>query len=298
LCSNYILYAERFAKKTQDEKRFVCKRLMKELGPDRIVESIEINEIQKFIDRQVHSRSANAANKDRKNLSAMWSYGMKFHKLSDNPAVKTDGWPHDRAAQYTPSYDDVIRLIMAATRTEKVFLDCYLQTGARRAEIFRWTWHEDIDFTKKQVRLGTKKTRDGSMNYVHLPMTEELYDSLMWWWNNRPIKDTPYVFVIDDKRNPYYGQPYKYRQRFIKGLCRRAGIRPFGFHGLRRFVASLLDHRKYPLGYIQRVLRHAQPSTTDRYLKDIRADMASLDEGLKVELKIEKPDEGANKDST
>jgi integrase len=32
----------------------------------------------------------------------------------------------------------------------------------------------------------------------------------------------------------------KYRNHFMKGLCKRAGIKPFGFHALRRYVASVL----------------------------------------------------------
>ena len=33
-----------------------------------------------------------------------------------------------------------------------------------------------------------------------LPINEELFESL-WWWNNRPLKGTPYGFVFISK-NP------------------------------------------------------------------------------------------------
>jgi hypothetical protein len=59
--------------------------------------------------------------------------------------AKTDKWPEeDREPQYTPTEEEVARLLMAANRPERVFLDCYLQTGARHQEILRWVWEKDI----------------------------------------------------------------------------------------------------------------------------------------------------------
>jgi integrase len=291
LCTNYLLYTQRLTTQTQKEKLAVCKLFLQHLGADRLVENIKVHEIQTYLDQQAHKRTGGASNKDRKNLRSMWEYGIKFFDLKENPVAKTDKWPEqNREPQYTPHYEDIVRLLMAANRTERVFLDCYLQTGARHREILRWTWGEDINFKARQVRLGTKKTKDGSTRYDWLPMTDELYESLMWWWNNRPVKATPYVFVNQIKHHATYGQPYRRRRKFMKTICKRAGIQPFGFHALRRFVASLLDDRNYSLKYIQRVLRHARVSTTDRYIKNIRSDMEGLDEGLKIELVKSKDD--------
>lgn len=63
-------------------------------------------------------------------------------------------------------------MLEIATADEKVFLLAYLETGVRRSEIFRWTWADDINFVKRQARLGTRKTRDGSMKYAWMPMTD------------------------------------------------------------------------------------------------------------------------------
>ena len=56
----------------------------------------------------------------------------------------------------------------------------------------------------------------------------------------------------------------------MAGLCKRAGVKKFGFHALRRFVASVLDSKNVPLKQIQLILGHSKPTTTDRYLADIR----------------------------
>ncbi len=45
------------------------------------------------------------------------------------------------------------------------------------------------------------------------------------------------------QRGPYYAKPYTTHRRFIPGLCKRAGIKSFGFHALRRYVASILREK-------------------------------------------------------
>ncbi len=49
-------------------------------------------------------------------------------------------------------------------------------------------------------------------------------------------------------------------------LCRKAGVRPFAFHALRHFGASILDQANVPLGAIQRILGHESRTTTEIYL--------------------------------
>ena len=181
---------------------------------------------------------------------------------------------HDRKSpQYTPPTGDVLRVMAVATRQERVFLDCFLNTGARRSEIFRLTWADDINFERRQIRLGTRKTRDGSMEYAWLPMNDALYASLKWWWENQPIESSPFVFV-DDQPGAHHGQPYSARRRFLKGLCERAVVKPFGFHALRRYVASVLaDTHKVSAKSIQRILRHKNLATTERYIQTINNDL-------------------------
>lgn len=220
-----------------------------------------------YLRDQKENRSANASNKDRKNLKAMWKkariYGVQY-----NPFDETEKFSHDRVPPYTPPIEDVLRLLAVTTRPEKNFLDCYIQTGARRSEIYRLLW-TDVDFKRKTIRLGSRKTKDGSMKYRTLDLSEDLYKTLWWHWENRKFKRSPYVFV-DDQKGPHYGKPYKERRRFMAGLCKRAEVKQFGFHALRRFVASVLDSKNVPLKQIQLILGHSKPTTTDLYLSDIR----------------------------
>ncbi len=276
--NQYLDHAElHFSRATYKEKKGLVLRFLEMFGNVSVYD-VTPAMINEYLQKQAQTRTANAANRDRKNLLAMWNWGQQILDLPMNPVVKMRPYPHERRPQYTPPTEDVLKLLAAATPEERVFLQCYLQTGARRGEIFRWTWNEDINFEKREVRLGTKKTRDGSMEYQWLPMSDELYEELWSWWKRRPIKDTPYVFVSTSK-NPgrHYGKPYTERRWFMETLCKRAGVKAFGFHALRRYVASVLaDTHKVSAKTIQRILRHKSVTTTERYIQNINKDLNSI----------------------
>ena len=146
----------------------------------------------------------------------------------------------------------------------------FLFLGARRGEVFRLRW-EDVDFLAHRVRLGTHKTRNGDMRYDWVPMPETLRDALQDWQKERPFK-TEWVFsCLDDSPSPHHnpGERYRARGRFMKKMCERAGVKPFGFHALRHLHASLLYNEGAELSVVQRQLRHTNPNTTARYLRSL-----------------------------
>ncbi len=56
--------------------------------------------------------------------------------------------------------------------------------------------------------------------------------------------------------------PYQARKNLMKILCRRAGVRRFGFHALRHFGALVLERANVPIGTTQRILGHESRTTT------------------------------------
>jgi len=70
-------------------------------------------------------------------------------------------------------------------------------------------------------------------------MTAELREALLYWWKERlshKTADKERVFVCLDKTpfcEDYYGKPFKVRQNYMKRICKRAGVKPFGFHAIR-----------------------------------------------------------------
>jgi len=274
----YLEHAkQRFVDKTFKEKFALAENFLRWTG-NLPVEEVFPQVIHEYLIHQAKTRSANAANKDRKNLLAMWSWGGKILDIPLNPVTKIEKLPHDRQPQYTPSPEDLAKVLAVATREEGVFLSCYLQTAARRGEVLRWKWDEDIEFNKEEVRLGTRKTRDGSMEYEWLPMTDQLLGQLWYWYWNRPVKDSPYVFCWDQKgRFAEPGDQFTGRRRFMDSLCTRAGVKPFGFHAIRRYVASMLaDTHQISSKTVQRILRHKNLQTTERYLYNVNRDLRGV----------------------
>lgn len=298
VCSKYLDFSElHFSAKTRWEKKTTCQRLVEfctggsdENRPEKNkpLKEITVDMVGSYLEEQAKKRSANAANKDRKNLLAMFNWASKRLDTRINPAVKIDRFSHDRQAKYIPQEKDVLKLLAAATPEEKVFLDCYLNTAARRSEIYRLVWNDDINFEKRQVRLGTRKTKDGSISYEWLPMNQGLHDSLYWLFKNRKFKNSPFVFVCDH-HGKHYGKPYTTRRTFMRDLCERAGIeKTFGFHALRHYVASILaDKHKVSTKTIQRILRHKSINTTERYIHRLHSDLAETMELLNYPEKNE-----------
>lgn len=276
----YLDYAKaKYIGKTYTEKVKVCRDFLAFLGADMPVAEISPRHVNDYLLAQVGERSASCANRDRKNLLAMWNWGSRILDIGNSPVAKIERFSHSRREQYVPSEDDVLRLLAVATLKERLFLNCYLHTAARRSEIFRLTWADDINFERQEIRLTSRKTKDGSEESSWLPMTEELSRELLWLYQTRPDRNSPYVWTVEE--GPYTGQPYTFRHKFLKGLCKRAQVRSFGFHSLRRYAASVLaDKYKVSSKTIQRILRHKSVSTTEVYIKRLNQDLRAVVELL------------------
>jgi integrase len=201
--------------------------------------------------------SGNAANKDRKNLAAAWTWGAKYLGMpKDNLFVAVDRFPSDQRPRYMPPESDFWKVYAVARPKGQVFLLALLHTAARRSELLRLTW-DDIDLDSGKIRLWTRKRADGSLEYDWLPLTNRLHDALQQHYEER-ISEC--VFCRSD------GTSYKWRQHFMKILCNRAGVRHFTFHGIRHLTASMLAQEGVDIPTIQAILRHKNSMTTTRYI--------------------------------
>ncbi|MGO9373573.1 MAG: hypothetical protein ACLQBD_15890 [Syntrophobacteraceae bacterium] len=69
-------------------------------------------------------------------------------------------------------------------------------------------------------------------------------------------------------------------------MCDKAGVRRFGFHALRSFVASTLSGKyKFSTGTIQQILGHEKVTPTEIYIQNFRNDVQQgMDGWLKARL--------------
>jgi len=272
----YLDFAQaKFGDETYKEKKSMFRRFFEEVDATLPVSKLSKAKVLEYIIKQKKERSGYGANKDRKNLVAGWNWGMKYmdpQLPAPNPCL-VEKMPEVRHPRYIPPEDDFWKVYEVADGgQDKIMLLAFLHSMGRRGEVFRFTWADDINFVNNQVRLGTRKREDGTFEYDWLPMTKELRQALRWWWENRPIKDSPYVFVCLEGKpfcKEHYGEPFKERSKFMRRLCEKAGVRPFGFHAIRHLSASILYHLGYEVAVIQTILRHKSPRTTEMYLKSL-----------------------------
>ena len=264
----------RKAKPTLSEKLTAFRALLQRFKPEELVEDITPAKVLTHLQGVYRARSGYAANKDRKNLSTAWKWGQAFIEsfpAGGNPFEKASKFPEEREPRYVPPEEDFWKVCGMAQGQDKVLLLAFLHTAARKGELFRLKW-SDVDFPGKRIRLTTRKTRDGSWKAVWLPMDSELKSTLLWWWENRPHKQAEHVFVVTEDQGfgcQYVGQPFHYRQHFMKKLCEKAGVKPFGFHAIRHLTATTLFQAGQPVSVVQAVLRHESPQTTTRYLASL-----------------------------
>ena len=246
------------------------------MDPTLPVNRLTSKHVLDYLKIQTQTRSGYAANKERENLLAAYNWGIKYLGLpTPNPCL-VEKFPEQRKPRYVPPEEDFWEVYDVAEGQDKVMLLAYLHLAARRSELFRLRW-EDVDFVNQRVRLYTRKRKDGTWEYDWLPMTDDLFNALVIHKQN---SKSEYVFV-----DPQTGEPFKYRLHFMKRLCEKAGVRPFGFHAIRHFTASILAKEGVPMILIQQILRHKNLATTERYLHSL----VDLKSALQVLSKNKKP---------
>ena len=276
----------RVSGKTYEEKRFALKLLIAHFGDKTQVKNFGKPEALNFLRKQKEERSANAANKDRKNLATAWNWARDFlHGMPDshpNPFLAVRKFPTQKTPRYVPPAEDFWAVMDQAEGQDKLMLMAFLHLAARKSEIFGLR-KSDVQLEMGRVRLWTKKRQGGEMEGDWLPMTNELKRELSKWLNNHPYPWSEYVFVqLYDSPSGWHkpGHPFKERQRFMKNLCAKANVREFGLHAIRHFSAATLYRAGYKIWFIQRILRHKHPRTTETYLESLGMTDMSIEEGV------------------
>jgi integrase len=255
-----------YSRKTFDEKKYCLERFYKKVGNIDVTE-IDPPIVLEFINERADTQSNNAANKDRKNLKAFYAWVQELYGIVYDPTGPIKKKPHSKKARRLIAIQDILKVVLAAKEYDMVLIGSYWYTGARKSEVLRWTWADDINFEERWVRLGTKKSRDGSMVYEKIWMNDDLYELLMWQWKHRHPA-SPYVFCHMNPKSELYGKPYVARWKILKKLCKKADVEPFGYHDIRHTVAKYLnDLQKVGLKKVQQFLHHRKQTTTEVYVE-------------------------------
>lgn len=228
---------------------------------------------QQMVQKHILERnkvSAYAANKDIRYLRAVFNFGKKRRLTNVNPVNGIDFLPVEKKVKYVPSQEDIDRVIGSASPDTQDYLWTIRETMARVNEINQLTW-DDVNLDRRYVILYTRKKKGGHLTPRKVPMTGMLHEILSRRYLFRD-KSLPWVFVNRYKHpqtNKPINGPFLYRKKLMRTLCRKAGVRPFGFHSIRHAGASVMENSNVPVGAIQRILGHENRSTTEIYLHSL-----------------------------
>ena len=266
---SYLTHVQRtMSRQTYVEKKLVTKDFFAYCGKKGIHDIAEITSARayEFLSRIKDERGANVANKYRKNLLAAWNWGSDFFEGFPQvapPFLKVKPFPVKHGERYVPPESDVIKVFQQAEGQDLVMLLTLYFTGGRRSEIFRLTWN-DVDLQKEKIRLTDNKSGNGMERVRWLRMHPELVKALKWWRDARPCKvDNVFMQLQNDT---FLGQPFTQRIHFMERLCRKAHVKPFGFHAIRHKSAAI-TFVSSGLNAAQVLMGHYRATTTDRYTK-------------------------------
>ena len=138
--------------------------------------------------------------------------------------------------------------------------------GLRVSEILALKW-SDFDFDGLTLRVvrGVVHGRIGDVKTEYseddLPLDPDFTELMLTWRTKCPQSEGDWIFP-----NPNTGEPYHastIQQDYIRAAGREAKLlKDIGWHTFRHTYRSLLDDGGTPVGVQQKLMRHAQVSTT------------------------------------
>ena len=138
-------------------------------------------------------------------------------------------------------------------------------TGLRASELLALKW-EDFDFENQNMRVVRAVVR-GVVDHCktessegELPLDESFAAELSEWKKRCAPSGEGWLFP-----SPRTGRPYEHgslQQKVLRPVGDKLGIAGLGFHTFRHTYRSWLDASGAPVGVQQKLMRHAQVSTT------------------------------------
>jgi integrase len=137
--------------------------------------------------------------------------------------------------------------------------------GLRVSELFALQWR-DVDFENLTIRV-TRKIVNGRVSKVKteyseddMPLDESFAERLSQWQTVCPKTEEGWVFANPNTLKPYWAS--EVQKDYLIPAGKKAGVLNLGWHTFRHTYRSLLDAAGAPIGVQQKLMRHAQVSTT------------------------------------
>ena len=155
----------------------------------------------------------------------------------------------------------IVERLREPQRTMVIVAQC---TGLRVSEILGLQW-PDFDFEKSTIHI-TRGVVNGRVSRLKteysedlLPLDSDLATVLLQWRAKSPPSPERWVFANPMTLKPYHASSIEHR--YFRKIRASLGVY-FGWHTFRHSYRSWLDATGAPVGVQQKLMRHAQVSTT------------------------------------
>lgn len=248
--------------------RLSLKRFSEHLGHEPTIADLTGVSVQRFLSARKAKVSAATALKDRTHIAALWNHLFRLRRVEVAPAAVL---PPLRAPRRVPrAYRDyeVAALLRAALATpggvdsrpasiwHASLIRAAFETAERIGALLAVEWR-DVDLAERTILLRAEN-RKGAHADLLRPISVE---TARWIASLR--KDAG-----DRRLVWHWDRCHTHLWTKLRSICKRAGIQPRGYHGLRRAAASYIAAAG-GLGEAAAALGHASPSTTQSHYVDV-----------------------------
>lgn len=255
---------------TLRQKAFVFNQFISHHN-DPPLHKITRDHLKTYLRAQYQDRGAKAANRDLRDLSALFSWAIKEGRATLNPAASVNSYPEHHVPRYVPPAEDVAAVVMAANREQMDLLQAYLHTACRMGEILSLT-KDKVDLARNIIWVWTRKRKGGEVQWRSISMNPTLREIV-----TRRMKESQSELVFE---NPRTGGAYRRNQHMIKymleRLCKKAGVKRFTIYAFRHFAsvkaAAAHEQGRISLRELQKLLGHERLSTTEVYIESLQTE--------------------------
>lgn len=233
----------------------ISKILIDYFGKNTNILSVRPTDIESFKKYMLELNKANATiNRYLAALKRAYNIMIYDDLINYNPVKRVKQLIEDNKRNRYLSKEEWFKLKQELPEQIYNIVLVALLTGLRKSNVLTLRW-EQIDFELKQITI-TKSNNKGKKHII-LPMSNRLIEIL---YTLKPKKEG-YLFINKQTNKPYT----TIRKSFMNAL-KRANIKDFKFHDIRRTVGTWLKENNVDLRTIQNLLCHSDIRTTERYL--------------------------------
>ncbi|WP_371219076.1 tyrosine-type recombinase/integrase [Orientia tsutsugamushi] len=220
------------------------------------INEVKRNDIEQIFNDISKEEKYATANLFLVTLRTMFNKAKKWGLIENNPTLGIE--LHKlQARERRLSYDEIGRFLQVLCGEKNTLIRDFallaLYTGARKSNVLEMEW-DNIDFVRKIWHIP--KTKNGKAQ--NIPLTNEMIKILQ---ARKLTSTSKWVLPSDNSKSGHLEQPYEAWNR----ICKKACIKNFKIHDLRRTFASCLSDIGAGQYIIRAALNHINFDSTSDY---------------------------------